>query len=62
MEISDEFRQGGKINLCEIGHFSGIQSVYHYLRCIFRPVQRLSSFFFRFKDRIPFGLRSRVVY
>ena len=31
------------------------------LRCIFRPVQRLSSFF-RFKDRIPFGLRSRVVY
>ena len=31
------------------------------LRCIFRPVQRLSSFF-RFKDRIPLGLRSRVVY
>ena len=27
----------------------------------FRPVQRLSSFF-RFKDRIPLGLRSRVVY
>ena len=31
------------------------------LRCIFRPVQILSSFF-RFKDRIPLGLRSRVVY
>ena len=31
------------------------------LRCIFRPVQRLSSFF-QFKDRIPLGLRSRVVY
>ena len=29
------------------------------LRCIFRPVQRLSSFF-RFKDRIPLGLRSHV--
>ena len=31
------------------------------LRCIFRPVKRLSSFF-RFKDRIPLDLRSRVVY
>ena len=31
------------------------------LRCIFQLVQRLSSFL-RFKDRIPLGLRSRVVY
>ena len=31
------------------------------LRCTLRPVQRLSSFFL-FKDRIPLGLRSRVVY
>ena len=30
------------------------------LRCIFRPVQKLSSIF-RFKDRIPLALRSRVV-
>ena len=38
-------------------------SAYPYiqLRCIFRPVQRLLSFF-RFKDRIPLALRSRVVY
>ena len=37
-------------------------SVYPHiqLRCIFRALQRLSSFF-RFKDRIPLGLRSRVV-
>ena len=33
------------------------------LRCIFRPVQRLSSlFFFQFKYRIPLGLRLRIVY
>ena len=31
------------------------------VRCILRPVQRLSTFF-RFKDRILLGLRSRVVY
>ena len=31
------------------------------IRCIFRPMQRLSAFF-RFKDRIPLSLRSRIVY
>ena len=31
------------------------------IRCIFRPMQRLSTFF-RFKDRIPLSLRSRIVY
>ena len=31
------------------------------IRCIFRPMQRLSTFF-RFKDRIPLRLRSRIVY
>ena len=40
-------------------------SVYTHIqiRCIFRPMamQRLSTFF-RFKDRIPLSLRSRIVY
>ena len=31
------------------------------IRCIFRPMQRLSTFF-RFIDRIPLSLRSRIVY
>ena len=31
------------------------------IRRIFRPMQRLSAFF-RFKDRIPLSLRSRIVY
>ena len=31
------------------------------IRCTFRPMQRLSAFF-RFKDRIPLRLRSRIVY
>ena len=31
------------------------------IRCIFRPMQRLSAIF-RFKDRIPLSLRSRIVY
>ena len=31
------------------------------IRCIFRPMQRLSTFF-RCKDRIPLSLRSRIVY
>ena len=31
------------------------------IRCIFRPMQRLSDFF-RFKDRISLCLRSRIVY
>ena len=31
------------------------------IRCIFRPMQRLSAFF-RFSDRIPLGLGSRIAY
>ena len=31
------------------------------IRCIFRPMQRLLTFF-RFKDRIRLSLRSRIVY
>ena len=31
------------------------------IRCIFRPMQRLSDFF-RFKDRVSLCLRSRIVY
>ena len=32
------------------------------IRCIFRPMQRLSSAFFRFKDRIFLNLSSPIVY
>ena len=41
--------------------FSSAYHAYIQIRCIFRPMQRLSNFF-RFKDRIPLSLRSRIVY